>query len=153
LGAAFNGAPACGPRPIAGGRDVLVRFFPGAWGEFEWECVELTMRFMYLTYGIAPYPANGSQVVWNYPGSALVKIANPSPGVAPVPGDVLSYGSTSTFGHSSIVASAQVDGAGNGSLTVVEQNNSATGSGRLTVHSWQVTGGPYTITGWLHSRR
>ena len=40
---------ACGPRPIADGApDVLVNFFPGSWGEFDFECVELAMRYLYL---------------------------------------------------------------------------------------------------------
>jgi len=41
LGAVYRGAPACGPRPYYdSGPDVLVRFYSGAWGEYEWECVE-----------------------------------------------------------------------------------------------------------------
>src|SRR5690348_14727713 len=46
LGASFQGVSACGPGPVQGGHDRLVRFFPGAWGEYEWECVELAMRYM-----------------------------------------------------------------------------------------------------------
>ncbi len=57
----------CGPRRNAdGGTDRLVRFFTGAWGEQEWECVELAMRFMYLAYGVSPYSANGMDVYANY---------------------------------------------------------------------------------------
>ena len=48
LGAVYEGMPARGPGPLQGGYDYLVRFFSGAWGEYEWECVELSMRFMYL---------------------------------------------------------------------------------------------------------
>src|SRR5690242_11658570 len=71
LGASYNGVKACG-----GGTDRLVRFFNGAWGEYEWQCVELSMRYMYLVYGIAPYSANGKEVVNNYPGSVLSKVTN-----------------------------------------------------------------------------
>ncbi|TMC04721.1 MAG: hypothetical protein E6J41_24155 [Chloroflexi bacterium] len=74
LGASYLGMQACGPRPIAGGADVLVNFFPGAWGEFEWECVELSMRYLYLTFGQAPYGANGKDVVGNYPGTTLTRV-------------------------------------------------------------------------------
>ena len=62
LGASFRGVPACGPQPgRSDGR--LVFFFPGAWGEYEWQCTELVYRFMYLAYGVRPYVGNGDQVV------------------------------------------------------------------------------------------
>ena len=77
LGGSYQGLEACGPRPgYNEGPDVLVNFFPGAWGAFEWECVELSMRYLYLAYGIAPYSANGKDVVWNYSGDKLVQISN-----------------------------------------------------------------------------
>ena len=63
LGAHWHGLVACGPGPTQGGSDHSVAFFPGAWGEFEWECVELSMRWMYLAWGVNPYPANGWDVV------------------------------------------------------------------------------------------
>jgi len=66
IGASYNGVQACGPGPTQGGTDHLVRFYPGAWGEYEWECVELVMRYLYLVYGIAPYSANGNTVVSDY---------------------------------------------------------------------------------------
>ena len=62
----WDGLKACGPGPNRGGYDSVVEFFPGAWGEYEWECVELSMRWLYLEYGVRPYSANGSGVVWNY---------------------------------------------------------------------------------------
>ncbi|HYZ02667.1 MAG TPA: CHAP domain-containing protein, partial [Candidatus Binatia bacterium] len=149
LGATYLGMPACGPRPIAGGVDVLVNFYPGAWGEFEWECVELVMRYLYQGFGIPPYGANGNQVVSNYQGSELQKIANPTQGVAPQPGDVLSYGPDTTFGHASVVAASNVDSSGNGSITVVEENNSPGGTSTLDVSGWYVQGFE-TVSGWLH---
>ena len=51
-----------GPGSAQGGTDVEEHFFQGAWGEYEWECVELVMRYMYLVFGIAP-----SQRQWRYP--------------------------------------------------------------------------------------
>ena len=66
LGASWHGLVACGPGPTQGGSDHLVSFFPGAWGELEWECVELSMRWMYLAWGVNPYPADGWDVVRNY---------------------------------------------------------------------------------------
>ncbi|MBO0705441.1 MAG: hypothetical protein J2P39_08980, partial [Candidatus Dormibacteraeota bacterium] len=149
LGATYLGMPACGPRPIAGGVDVAVNEFSGAWGEFEWECVELVMRYLYQGYGIAPYPANGNQVVSNYQGNSLRKIANATQGVAPQPGDILSYGPDTTFGHASVVAASNVDSSGNGSITVVEENNSAGGTSTLNVSGWDVQAFE-TVSGWLH---
>jgi hypothetical protein len=149
LGATYLGMPACGPRPIAGGADVLVNFYPGSWGEYEWECVELVMRYLYQGFGVAPYGANGNQVVSNYQGSAFQKIGNPTQGVAPQPGDVLSYGPDTTFGHASVVASSNVNSSGNGSITVVEENNSPGGTSTLNVSGWYVQGFE-TVSGWLH---
>ena len=150
LGGAFAGVVACGPRPLFGGGDHLVRFFPGAVGEYEWECVELSTRYLYVKYNQAPYFANGSQVVWNYPGSQLRKVANGTAGAAPVAGDVLSYGATNTFGHTSVVAGSSVDGSGNGFIDVIEENNSPGGAARLTVSGWWVNSN-LGVTGWLHN--
>lgn len=150
LGAVYRGAPACGPRPYYdSGPDVLVRFFSGAWGEYEWECVEYAMRFLYLAYGIGPYGANGSQVVWNYSGSLLTKIANGMAGLAPHPDDVLSYGATSSYGHTSVVSASNVNASGNGTITVIEENAAASGSATLNVTNWTVNGDAGAVSGWL----
>ncbi len=149
LGASYLGMPACGPI----GTERQVQFFPGAWGELEWQCVELSMRYLYLRYGIHPYGANGSQVVGNYRssyGGGLQVITNGYAYPAPVAGDVLSYGPRSSNGHTSVVASASVDGNGNGSITVIQQNVVGNGWKTLTVSHWHVSGSQYTISAWLH---
>ena len=149
LGGIYRGVKACGPRPWYDGvPDVLVRFFVGAWGEYEWECVELSMRYLYLAYNIAPYPGNGNDVVANYPGTLLIKVSNGS-WRGPEPGDVLSYGPTTTYGHTSVVSASNIDLDGNGTITVIEQNSSATGVKTLTVASWYVQSS-MTVSGWLH---
>ena len=154
LGAVYRGAPACGPRPYYDtAPDVLVRFYSGSFGVFEWECVEYSMRFLYLAYGIAPYSANGSQVVWNYSGSLLKKVTNGTAGLAPQPDDVLSYGATSTTGHTSVVAASNVNASGNGSITVIEENAAASGSASLTVTNWTVNGDAGAVSGWLTSNK
>lgn len=150
LGGSYRGVKACGPRPwYDGAPDVLVRFFTGAWGEYEWECVELSMRFLYLAYGVAPYPGNGKDVVANYTGTLLMKVNNGTASKAPQPGDVLSYGPTTTYGHTSVVSASSVDTNGNGSITVIEQNSSATGIKTHTVTNWVVLASS-TVSGWLH---
>lgn len=149
LGGSYRGVKACGPRPyFDGAPDVAVQFFPGAWGALEWECVELSMRFMYLAYGVPTYSGNGKDVVAKYSGSRLVQIPNDSVNRAPVAGDVLSYGSTG-YGHTSVVAASNVDAAGNGTITIIEQNNSTTGVKTHDVKNWHVYASTL-ISGWLH---
>lgn len=155
LGATYLGMAACGPRPSADGApDVLVNFFPGSWGEFDFECVELAMRYLYLAYNIAPYQANGNTVVDHYQsgyGGNLQRVNNGTPGNAPRAGDVISYGAAQTFGHASVVEYSNVDGNGNGTVTVIEENNSATGETSLSVLNWWVDGDAGSVIGWLTS--
>jgi hypothetical protein len=160
LGAAYRNVQVCGPRP---GTDAapnrLVNFFPGAWGELEWQCVELSMRFMYLAYGVKPYGANGKDVYANYStasGGGLVKVANGTAGTPPRPGDVVSFGATttSTAGHTGVVAQSTVDASGNGTVKILSQNDTTDGWRTLTVTNWNVTAGAPglgAIPGWLHS--
>jgi len=158
-GAEWDGLEACGPLPLrVPTPDVGVRF-PGAqWGVLQFECVELSMRWMYLAWNVDPYPANGSGVVWNYAatqatynpsGPALVATANDGSGVLPQPGDVLSYGSTSSDGHTSLVTAVDVDSNGNGNISVLEENASVTGWDIVTVSHW-VLESFESVTGWLH---
>ena len=152
MGGIYKGVKACGPVNTQRG----VQFAPGLHGELEWQCVELSMRFMYLAYGILPYSGNGKDVVWNYtPKSTdkvnLVKISNDTAGKPPQAGDVLSYGTTSTYGHTSVVTGSNVDGSGNGTITILEENVSSASNGTetLTVKNWHVSSG-MIVTGWLH---
>jgi CHAP domain len=146
LGGSFRGVPACGPQPgKSDGR--LVRFFPGAWGEYEWQCTELSYRFMFLAYGVVPYNGNGDQVVDNYRpeyGGNLAKVSNNGSGQLPSPGDVLSFVSV----HTAIVTGVTVDDQGNGTVEILEQN--APGDGRATL---AVTKGKIArVKNWLHHR-
>jgi hypothetical protein len=149
LGASYRGVLACGPRPYYDSApDVIVQFDSGAWGQYEWECVELSMRFMRLAYGIRTYSGNGKDVVWNYTGSELVKIVNGTTGEVPAPGDILSYcNGCVSVGHTSVVSNASVNASGYGTIDVIEQNNSWNGANTLTVSNWVVGRG---VTGWLH---
>ncbi len=152
LGAVYRGMPACGPRPLYGGVDVLTSFPGGGNAQYEWECVELAKRYLYLAYGVIAYSANGNQMVQNYTGSLLQKIYNGTAGSAPQAGDVLSYGPTSPQGHTSVVVSSSVPGTGTctNCIQVIEQNYSSSGTGYLSMSNWSVTGGPYPVSGWLH---
>lgn len=149
LGGSYRGTPACGPNPD------LVRTFPGcSWGVYEFECVELSHRLMFLEYGSCPYKANGKDIVNNYPGSKFQKVANDGKGKNLLAaGDIFSSGATSTYGHTGIISSVNVDANGNGTIAIVEQNRSSTGSATANVSGWKITtslGG--TVSGWLHDK-
>jgi hypothetical protein len=156
LGTSYRGIPACGPRPIYGGIDVNAIFYNGApWGVLEWECVELSLRWMYLAYGTPPYPGNGDQLYYNYNsgngGQKLYQIANtPGPPYIPHGGDVLSYETGGTGGHTSVVRASYADANGNGWVNVLEENASYHGFSHLTLANYQVLSnyGGYII-GWL----
>jgi hypothetical protein len=151
LGSSYRNVVACGPLPGMGYPDVLVYFHNGAFPAYEWECVELALRFMYLAYGVEPYAANGSGIVYNYGGSRLEKVNNGVSGKPPVAGDVLSYGSTASFGHTSVVTSTSVNGSGNGTVTVMEENWTWSGQTTLKISNWWVIGDAGWVYGWLHS--
>jgi CHAP domain len=159
LGASYRGVAVCGPRPGADhAPDRLVRFYAGAWGEQEWECVELAMRYLYLAYGVSPYNANGKDVYANYStaaGGGLVKIADGTPGQPPAPGDVITFGALASvpLGHVGVVESVSMDVNGNGSIRILSQNDTTDGWRTLAVHSWSVDGataGVGPTVGWLH---
>ena len=140
----YRGIIACG-----GGSTVYTTFgITGGHQEIEWQCVELVMRYMYLIYGIAPYAANGYQVVSNYSGSVMTKVSNDGTHV-PVVGDVMAYAISPnhpTNGHTAIVTAVNVT-SGTGTVSVIEQNNSTTGVNSVAVSGNKVQDG---VTGWLH---
>jgi hypothetical protein len=157
LGAAYLGVPVCGPRR-SGDFAPTVQWSRPGWGHFEWECVELAMRFMAQIYGVKGYGANGNQVVSNYLpsyGGGLQRVDNGTPGAAPQPGDVISFDNPSTgpvrAGHAAVVVSSSVDINGNGSIMLMSQNDTVDGWRRLTVTNWVVGGfGAQIATAWLH---
>jgi len=154
MGATYLGVPVCGPRPaVDGSPDVM--WGRGGWGESEWQCVELAQRFMAQVYGTTAYGANGSDVVKNYStayGGNLVKIANGTVGKAPIPGDVVSFTTPNNpFGHVVVITSSTVDGNGNGTVTMLSQNDTLSGWRTLPVVAWRLQGfGSLTPYGWLH---
>jgi len=152
LGASYLGVQVCGPRPAVDGAPD-VQWTRSGWPELEWECVELAMRFMAQVYGVRSYSANGNDVVADYSqsdGGGLVKIQNGTTGEAPEPGDVISF-SDGGEGHVVVVASSDVDAYGNGSITVLSQNDTTDGWRTLEVSDWWVQGfNIFTPLAWLH---
>ncbi len=153
LGASYLGVPVCGPRPGADGAPNILWAKPG-WGELEWQCPELAFRFMAQFYGVGAYGANGGDVVRNYSaaaGGGLVKVGNGIAGLAPLPGDVISFDNAGAAGHVGVVASSSVDALGNGSMTMLSQNDTADGWRTLPIVNWRVQSfGTYVPYGWLH---
>jgi hypothetical protein len=139
LGALWHGVPACGPvtyRPPYPSR--LVRFFPGAWGEFEFECVELVMRFLYQEWGIKPWIGNGNTIKNSPPDSIEFYINNGTH--AFVPGDIITEdGNTqSSSGHAMIITGVDLDGNGTGTISILGKNTSSKGSRPLNVTKWKM---------------
>ncbi len=147
LGASFNGTSACGPGTYGqGGYDKWVNFGAGV-NVLEWQCVELSFRYMYLRYGIAPYTlTNGSaaNIVTDYSGSKLVAKSN-NGAELPTPGDVVAM----SYVHTAVISAINVSSSGTGTATILEQNGSAgsNGSRDITITN-KVLGD--SVTGWLH---
>ena len=157
LGASWHGVPACGPvtyRPPYPSR--LVRFFPGAWGEFEFECVELVMRFLYQEWGIKPWIGNGNTIKNSPPDSIEFYINNGTH--AFVPGDIITEDgiTQSSSGHAMIITGVDLDGNGTGTISIMEQNTSSNGSRLLNVNKWKIDPDGLiwgqAIQGWLHTK-
>ncbi len=68
----------------------------------------------------------------------LVKISNGTAGKPPQAGDILSYGMTSLYGHTSVVTGSNVDGSGNGTITIIEQNVTNPANGMETSEGHQL---------------
>ena len=151
VGTAWHGVYACGPQYSM----HLVRFFPGAYGEFEFQCVELVMRFLYLEWGIAPWAGNANTIK-DAPPSSVVFYPNGTP--AMVPGDILTEQGTTanSTGHSMIITGVYLDNNGTGTISILEQNSSSGGSRSLSVTNWTVNPDAWTwgspVQGWLHAR-
>jgi hypothetical protein len=159
LGGTFSGVPACGPRPAPGAPAIAASFAPIApSGVLQFDAVELSLRWMYLAYGTPPFAGNGDELIANYDpangGQPLFRYANlAGSGNQPRPGDVLSYDTGGTGGHTAVVQSAHADSHGNGWVDVIEQNASPHGVARLAMIDDQVLsnyGG--AVMGWLSPR-
>ena len=111
-----------GVRPPSGGRRRSRRRVDAVRlaASYEWECVELAMRFMVEIYGVHPYSANGDRRRRRLQPERRRRPRRrfkTAPRVKhPEPGDVISF-SDGGEGHVVVVASSDVDAYGNGSIT------------------------------------
>ena len=150
--------PACGPIPNDGGPKTPVSPYPGALRTPGYQCVEFSQRYLYYRYGVTMgVPTNGDQVAEHYAAAypALFTIVKSgTPHRAPVPGDVLSMSTVPGFdsaagGHTAVVQSSSVDAAGNGTVTIVEENAVPSGVQVLPVSDWSVTYHGFPYMEWL----
>jgi uncharacterized delta-60 repeat protein len=154
LGSPWHGVYACGPIPAD---DVRVYF--GGGSALEFECVELVLRFLYLEWAIPPWYGNANTLKNYYDPTMVEFYAND--GTHPIiPGDVITENGDGTHpnsvGHTVLVIGVTLDGNGDGTLVIMEQNASASGHRSLIVDNWVVQPDSYTyfktIQGWLHAR-
>jgi uncharacterized delta-60 repeat protein len=149
-----HGVYACGTNPMSAMVDRVVQFFPGAWGEYEFECVELVMRFLYQEWGIAPFSGNGNTIKANAPASMVFYKNDGSRGI--VPGDVITENASAqnSAGHTMVVTAVSLDVTGTGTVNILEQNASSAGQRSLNVVNGQIQPDTWcwgqTIQGWLH---
>ena len=150
LGAAFLGVPVCGS---GAGAPAIAWSRPGQPAQ-EWSSGELAFRFMAQVYGVQPYAATAEDVVRNYvpaAGGNLQRIQNGTAGAGPAPGDVISFDNPINDGYVAIVVTSTLDANGNGSLTLLSQNDTANGWRTVPVVGWTVRGfAQATPYAWLH---
>ena len=147
IGVPWHGVQACGPVTYKSPYPHhVVPFFSGTWGEIEFECVELSMRFLYQEWGIQPWSGDANTIKDSPPASMVFY---PNGTHAIVPGDILTENGTTqnSYGHTMIIT---------GTINILEQNASSNGSRSLYVTNWNVNPDAWvwgeTIQGWLHAK-
>jgi hypothetical protein len=121
--------------------------------------VEFSERFIYYKFGLgAPnVSTNGDQIVDHYATTYPTKfvVRDDKDKVAPAQGDILSLSKVSTFnsesgGHTAVVQTSNINVAGTGKVTIIEQNASESGTRTFNVQGWKIQGTGYTYIKWLH---
>ena len=150
--------PACGPIPNDGGPTTAVYPYPGALWTPGYQCVEFSERYLFYRYGATmDISTNGDQVAAHYAAryaALFMIIRNGTPHRAPVAGDVLSMSAVPGFdsaagGHTAVVQASSVNAAGDGTVTIVEENALRSGVEVLPVSGWSVRYGGFPYLEWL----
>jgi hypothetical protein len=136
-------------------------------GDWSFQCVELSARFLWAIYGIWAGPGTGidagarlvSVVHRRYP---RIRVGFPAPGSVPVAGDVISLGPGGAvdrrFGHTGIVVS---DDQRRGHFRIIGQNFPPGQAGKQILYvdfrgrhnGLALLGGVWTPASWLELRQ
>lgn len=150
--------PACGPLPGADDNATPIYPYPGTLWTPGYQCVEFAERYLYARFGLTmSIPSNGDQVAAHYAasfGALFTLIKNGTPHHAPADGDVLSMSTSATFdsatgGHTAVVQSSDVDAAGDGTVTIIEENAAPSGVQVIPVRHWAVSFAGFPYIEWL----
>jgi CHAP domain len=151
LNTQIMGLQVCG-----GGSSRLESSIPGV-GQYEWQCAELSDRYLVQRYGFNGLGGNGNQETdnaYNAHPSLFDLYAN-GDHTPPTPGDVISFNvGADALGHTGVVYQSDVDSSGNGTVYFVDQNWTGDGGYHsAAVSDWNVadiTGEGGTVH-WLHN--
>jgi hypothetical protein len=150
--------PACGPIPNDGGPATPVAPYPGALKTPGYQCVEFSERYLFYRYGVTMgISTDGDQVAGHYAAkypALFMIVKSGTPDRAPAGGDVLSMAKVPGFdgadgGHTAVVQASSVNSAGNGTVTIVEENAVPSGVQVLQVSDWNVTYDGFPYLEWL----
>jgi hypothetical protein len=154
--------PACGPAPGDGDKAAPVYPYPGALWMAGYQCVEFSERYLFDRFSVTMNAVtNGDQVAAHYAADyagLFTVVRNGTPDRAPAAGDVLSLSTAPGFdstsgGHTAVVQSSAVNAAGNGTVTVIEENAAASGVAVLPVAGWTVRYPGFRYIEWLTTSR
>jgi uncharacterized delta-60 repeat protein len=139
-----------------GNIDLGVYFPGGGWGVYEFECVELAMRLLYLQWGILPWHGNANEIAYE-PTRPASTIFFPNDGTHPiVPGDIITEDASlnNSTGHVVVVIGVSIGAGGDGTITIIEQNTGSGGTRVMTVTDWIVNPDDWCfdqiVQGWIH---
>jgi hypothetical protein len=161
MGTTFDGVAACGVKYDGTSSNLQGRItYNGVTLDSDgFQCVELAARYFYYVTGQTPASANGGGYAW-----ALYQ-AHPQYGISPgganggvstyestlVAGDIISMWSSSDLtGHVAIVTGVFLDG-GTGTIRVVDENASASGSDAITVTNGKMSFNGLNDFQWVYN--
>jgi hypothetical protein len=136
-------------------------------GEWSFQCVELSARFLWAIYGIWAGPGTGVDAGAHLVGVVhrrypRIRVGFPAPGSVPVAGDVISLGPggavDTRFGHTGIVVS---DDQRHGRFRIIGQNFPPGQAGKQILYvdfrgrhnGRALLGGVWTAASWLELRK
>lgn len=147
LGASYDNVYACGPAEGSSWSNDLIAS--------DFQCVELSARFLWDVYGLQVQPADGGDFVSSVHNQLpWISVGYPGPFRLPSPGDVVSLSggpNADPSGHTAVVTSVNVDQYGNGVINVMEQNGLRYGWDHINVSNWvQTFGNPAYLNGFYY---